>query len=68
MKVALGLAAMALQAVAVIEDAGPWNYSQMDPYLMYSDAAGTVWVLQVQTAMDLDNGKEYLRLYHHLTA
>lgn len=45
MKVALGLAAMALQAVAVIEDAGPWNYSQMDPYLMYSDAAGTVWVL-----------------------
>ena len=66
-------ACLAIQSVFASEDAGRWVYSYgTDPSGKTStkiiEATGLDWTVYSYSAYDADNGYEYFRLEHELTA
>ena len=68
MKAFASFASLATMAAAAT-DVGPWTYSQADTTTIFTAPLGDViWKLTTYSAYDEDNGYEYFRMQHELTA
>ena len=68
MKAFASFASLATMAAAA-SDSGPWSYSSSDTTTIFtSPNSDIIWKLITYSAYDEDNGKEYFRMQHELTA